>query len=151
MARWSLEYYIGTPYKPRSVEAQFDDLLGERIAQAHELVREHSDGAGTLSRAVLLVDEGLDSDPVPGEPMITQWITYIPYDPDDDPDADSSEQPRREAIAMPARLFETSIDPQGVLRQAGPAIGHMLRALRLHLGDGREATILRVESAESPV
>ncbi|MDX2681119.1 hypothetical protein [Streptomyces soliscabiei] len=147
MPRWRLEYYLGTPYYPRDVEADFDDLLGEQIAQAHEYVRRVSDGAGTFRCAVLLVDQDIDADPVPGEPMITQWITYVPYRPGDDPDRGEEEPRRREAFQLPARLCETSIDAEGRASYASPPLGHLLLAIRRRLADGREGTILSVDSA----
>ncbi|AVV46477.1 hypothetical protein PYK79_11115 [Streptomyces sp. ID05-04B] len=145
MARWSLQYYLGTPHRPRDVDAELDDLLGEGIAAAHEYVRRVSGGAGTLREAVLLVDDEPGEDPLEGGPTIPLWITYVPYRPDADPDAGEAEPPRREVFHLPARLFETRVNAQGVASYGSPALGYLQLAVRRRLDDGREGTIRSVD------
>ncbi|MDQ0829552.1 hypothetical protein QF032_001396 [Streptomyces achromogenes] len=151
MARWSLQYYLGTPARPRSVDVELDDILGEGIAAAHEYVRKVSDGAGTLREAVLLVDEEPAEDPLDGGPTIPLWITYVPYRPEADPDADEAEAepPRREVFHLPARLFETRVNAKGVASYDSPALGYLQLAIRQRLADGREGTIRSVDLKET--
>lgn len=150
MPRWRLEYYLGTPHYPRSVEAEFDDLLGDGIRAAHDYVRDVSQGEGTLRYAVLLVDqEELEGeDPLAGGPAIPLWITYVPYRPGDDPDKEDSEPRRREVFHFPSRLFETRVTAEGEAIYDSPAMGYLSLAIRRRLDDGREGTILKVETEE---
>lgn len=154
MPRWRLEYYVGTPYYPRSVEAEFDDLLGESIRLAHEYVRKDAESRGeadaTLKWAKLVVDREPEMDPLDGDPKIPCWITYIPYRPDDDPDSGETEPQQREEFHFPARLFETTVTAKGEVETGGPMLGFMLLAIRRRLADGREGTILKIDHDEEP-
>ncbi|MFE6282420.1 hypothetical protein [Streptomyces sp. NPDC057877] len=150
MPRWRLEYHLGTPRCPRSTEAEFDDLMGDGIRQAHEYVREFSERKGEhgaqLARAVLLHDQpGPGDDPLAGEPRLTAWVTYEPYDPDSDPDEDEPEGRRREAFQFPAALYETHVTAAGVVETYGPPMGVVQLAVRRRLADGREGAIIRVD------
>jgi hypothetical protein len=155
MPRWRLEYYIGTPHYPRSVEADFDDLLGENISQAHDFIRKISEekgdlaGEATLRWATLVVDPEYGRDPLEGEPTIPLWITYVPWHPDDDPDDKSRDTPPvREKFEFPARNFETRLDAKGAALQDGPSLGTISLAIRRRLADGREGTILKVDDGD---
>lgn len=155
MPRWRLEYYVGTPYYPRSVEAEFDDLVGENIRFAHEYVRKDAESRGeadaTLNWATLVVEQGEpEQDLLDGDPKIARWITYIPYSPDDDPDHGELEPKQRELFHFPARLFETRVDTKGEVQTGDPMLGFMLLAIRRRLADGREGTVVKVDHEEEP-
>ncbi|MEU3252535.1 hypothetical protein [Streptomyces sp. NPDC006997] len=150
MPRWRLEYHLSTPYYPRSTEAEFDDLVGDGIRQAHDYVREISERKGEhgaqLDRAVLLHDQpGPDEDPLAGEPKLTVWVTYEPYDPASDPDTADPQPRRREPIKIPAALYETHINAQGEVITSGPPMGMVSLAVRRRLADGREGAIIKVD------
>lgn len=154
MPLWRLEYYVDdSPTRLRSTTAEFDDLLGENIRQAHEHIRKIGESKGenqpTLRFAVLVTDPEYDRDPLDGEPKIPVWITYAPFHPDDDPDDESLDQPRRrERFDFPARLFDTQVDATGKPMTFGPSIGQMKLAIRRRLGDGREGAIFKTDHSE---
>ncbi len=146
MARWVLEYYLGTRDRPRSVETDLDDIVGEGIEAAHAFVRKVSDGEGTLTSAHL-PEEPFEGDPLDGEPRIPLWVTVVPFWPED-PD-DGKELPKeRLRLEIPARHFETRVDPDGGVVHNGPTLGLVSLAVRRHFGDGREGTVLRIHREE---
>lgn len=146
MPLWHLAYKIGT--LDRSVEAEFDDLVGN-VQLAHDFIRRLAGDEAKFTSAAPVIDMEHGRDQLDGDPKVPLWITYWPYHPDDDPDDESLDQPtRRERFDFPARWFETHVYADGRTMKFGPSIGIMRLAIRRRLADGREGGIRKVDHSE---